>query len=686
MQSILYVDYYFLNLYPEKSFVNPIFTAFFKNCKNMKNLLLLSTFLLTTATALAQLTVKPNGLADSYVYVKDQVLYVTSDVNLTRNGTSNDQEASIYLRDNGQLIQGGTAPLNTGDGQLSVQQNTPVTNSWAYYYWCSPIGNPGNVGSPNPTGNRSFGVNFLYEAQPSISDIAAKQAATLGGRDGFTSPELTISTRWLYTFTSPGTEREGNYARMNGGNNAPPGFGFIMKGVNEGVAGATTGSNHDQLYEFRGRPNSGTFIIPVAAPTGVPVEPQMTLAGNPYPSALDLNKLFYDSDNNELGTFWYYDEDRTVYSHYYTDKPFGYGVYTVGPDDPTGIAGENGLYAAAPFNIYTSGGGNTGTTGTGSGTPIADGNKRYAPIGQGIMFVGDADGDVLIKNEHRVFFKEGDPGSIFQRPNGGNSQFSTNTNNALDPDATQTVIEAADKRTPLVRIWSVFDNAVTRDLVIAFYDQATDGYDRGLDGKSAQDLKTDAYFLIGNDDNRLPYVINGVKFDMDKQIPIGFKLNKATNIQLLVKEEIKKPYRYVYLYDSQENTYRNLSPAVMQAAPLNLQAGTYNNRFYIVFKNPNIKREAPVAEMERNAEVLENVDFFQNNPQQQLEISNPEGYTLKSASVYDMNGKLVISENNLGDNTKYSFYTGNLSDGVYLVKLMTTDNISLDYRAIVHNK
>ena len=51
-----------------------------------------------------------------------------------------------------------------------------------------------------------------------------------------------------------------------------------------------------------------------------------------------------------------------------------------------------------------------------------------------------------------------------------------------------------------------------------------------------------------------------------------------------------------------------------------------------------------------------------------------------------MNGKLVIQEKNLGDQSKYSFYTGNLSDGVYLVKLMTEDDIAIDYKAIVHNK
>ncbi len=221
-------------------------------------------------------------------------------------------------------------------------------------------------------------------------------------------------------------------------------------------------------------------------------------------------------------------------------------------------------------------------------------------------------------------------------------------------------------------------------MVIAFYDQATDGYDRGLDGLSAQDLKTDAYFPIGDDNNRKPYVINGIKYALNKQVPISFKLKTQTKFDVKVVEEIKKPYTDAYIFDSQENTYKKITGG--PSAVYNLPAGTYNNRFFVVFRNPNIKKDAPKTELETRAVVLENVSFFQNNPQQQLEVSNPEGYTIKSAEVYDMSGKLVISESNLGDNNKYSFYTGNLSDGVYLVKLMTADDIAIDYKAIVHNQ
>ena len=512
-------------------------------------------------------------------------------------------------------------------------------------------------------------MQHLYEPQPGVSSTAAQQAATTTGRDGTTSP-MTISTRWLYTHRFPGTEAQGNYQRMNGNNAAPAGYGFIMKGIGP----IQTPTQLDQTYDFRGRPNSGTFTIPVD-------DQLMTLAGNPYPSALDLNELFYDSENTALDTFWYYDEDRTVASHYYSQKPFGYGVYTVGSEDTDGdpYNGNNlGVYTAAPFYYYNSGGGTYGNP-TNS-NPVLQG-KRFAPIGQGIMFVGNANGDVKIKNEHRLFFKEGAQ-SIFQRPEGDtDSQLNIPNDTGLST-AAETARE--NNRTPIMRIWSIFDEAVTRDMVIAFYDQATDGYDRGLDGLSAQDLKTDAYFPIGDDNNRKPYVINGIKFDQNKQVPISFKVQNQSKLDIKVVEEVKKPYTNAYIFDRVENTYQQITGGM--SATFNLPTGTYDNRFFIVFRSPYVKRDIPQTELNEKLIVTENVTFFQNNPLQQLEISNPEGYAIKSALVYDMNGKLVIQEKNLGDQSKYSFYTGNLSDGVYLVKLMTEDDIAIDYKAIVHNK
>src|SRR5690606_1446040 len=115
---------------------------------------------------------------------------------------------------------------------------------------------------------------------------------------------------------------------------------------------------------------------------------------------------------------------------------------------------------------------------------------------------------------------------------------------------------------------------------------------------------------------------------------------------------------------------------------LDLGADTYNDRFFIVFeKLDNIPWKGEDVETFKSQ-----VNIFQNNQQQQLEIRNPERHEIKALSVYDMSGKEVIRKSNLGSSTNHSFYTGNLSDGVYLIKLITVDDIPVDYKAVIYNR
>ena len=157
----------------------------------------------------SQLYVKPNGTTDSYVYVKDEVLFVEKDVHLVLNPNNTSTKASIYLRDGAQLIQGSSASNNNGNGQLSVYQNAPDSDRWTYNFWSSPVGNPSGA-----AGNTNFGMFRIYDVQGlTDSDVTLRTT----GRDGSkienlngTAGNLTISSRWLYAHLR-GTETEGNY-------------------------------------------------------------------------------------------------------------------------------------------------------------------------------------------------------------------------------------------------------------------------------------------------------------------------------------------------------------------------------------------------------------------------------------------------------------------------------------------
>ncbi|MFT4670194.1 MAG: hypothetical protein ACI9M9_002517, partial [Flavobacteriaceae bacterium] len=119
----------------------------------MKNLLSPIAALLFTVSSVAQLYVKPNGSEASYMYVKDEVLFVEDDINLAAN-PSGATEASIYFRDGAQLVQGTGTTDSSGDGYISILQNNTDSDAYDYAYWGSPVGDQTIAG----TGNKNFGA------------------------------------------------------------------------------------------------------------------------------------------------------------------------------------------------------------------------------------------------------------------------------------------------------------------------------------------------------------------------------------------------------------------------------------------------------------------------------------------------------------------------------------------------
>ncbi len=200
----------------------------------------------------------------------------------------------------------------------------------------------------------------------------------------------------------------------------------------------------------------------------------------------------------------------------------------------------------------------------------------------------------------------------------------------------------------------------------------------------------EAYFPVdvyGNEHLVDEFVIQTVPYEEEKRVPYALKLDQQTDIIVQVVEKIKLS-DVVYLYDSLLDSYTQISGNA--TASLSLPAGHYTDRFFIVFK-PAQGVITPPTSFDANRdqeieEVLGNVDFFQNNRAAQLEIMNPEGYEIEYAHMFDMTGKLVATRTDIGSSRNYTISTATLADGVYLIKLVTSNNVSIDYKAIVTNK
>lgn len=586
-------------------------------------------FLLTafvTFQSFSQLYVSSN----SYVYNKGTVVFVNQGIILQADG-------NVFLRNEGQLLQGTTATsTNQGEGEVSIFQEG-TSDNYDYNYWSSPVGN-----SSSSIGNEPFGITMLSKPI-SLTSSTPAIILPMNNQNGVANP-LSISQRWIYKFLSSSTYSQ--WFQVGSTSTILAGEGFTMKGTSgtdvadiesNGVLN-NPGGNGAQRYDFRGKPNDGN--ISVGVDTG-----KFTLTGNPYPSALHVNEFLLDISNAACtGIAYYWEQDKSVNSHVLLAYRGGYGTYS-----PMGILPTDfGIYVPAYFNSYNI----DGTLNTAGLTTSLDIQRKYAPVGQGFMVRGASNGSVLLKNIHREYYKESELYSQFER--------SVTTSSPVD----------GMNSLSYLRLNTIIDNANTKQLALAFATQATDGVDRGIDALSpvSNNLPNDVYFFLDND----KYVIQGVSFDIAKRIPIGVKAAGNTNFKFYIPETVNfDENQMVYLYDSQDGIYHDIKNSNYE---ITLPAGIYNNRFELTFQGD---------QLENSGNIKNDFVIVQNNTTEMLTVSNPNLLNVRSVTLYDLTGKQIFEKQKLATQEIYQFSTNGLSEAVYLVELLTADNRKISQKIII---
>jgi hypothetical protein len=595
-----------------------------------KSLLLILVVCCSTNWLQAQLYVG----GTSYVFVKNEVLFVNQDVDIQNNGF-------LYLRNEAQLIQGTTGTsTNKGLGRLSVFQEG-TSDNFDYNYWCSPVGNASAA-----VGNENFGITQFHVP---TSATATNAANIVTGYDGASSAaSLSIASYWIWRFLSGVNYSE--WVQTAAASTIAAGQGFTMKGTagtDPITVGEATANNPGgaQRYDFRGKPNDGTITVSVGLD-------KLSLTGNPYPSALHVNAFLLDPSNTDCtGIAYYWEHNKTVNSHVLVNYQGGYGTFSPIGTGPT----TYGVYVPATFNSYNNDG-SLNVVGASSGLAI---QRKYAPIGQGFMIKGKATGapvSVSLKNTHRSYYKEADVYSQFERRFNNEEQLKSENN--------------AGDQLPEIRLNTMMNNQFTKQLALVFLPSATDGVDRGIDALSPADdsLPYDVYFALDND----KYVIQGTNFDPNKRIPLGIKTSNSTSFSfdasLVSHFDAAQP---IYIYDAADASYHNIKNSPYT---VNVPAGTYNNRFELTFMS-NLGSN-PV-----NAAT--NIVISHQMGSHTLEVANPSAVALASISLYDLAGKQLLYQKQMGNAQSYQFSTANLAQGMYIAKLITGENEQIVQKILV---
>lgn len=607
----------------------------------------------------AQLSVN----SGSFLYVNDQYVTVTQNVNLASN-------ANIYLRNEAQLIQKTTASsTNTGLGTLSAFQEG-TSNNFGYNYWCSPVGEPSAT-----AGNSNFGVSLLKRPTGLITFSPTGQTTTTSSNGTTTNSLLTISSRWIYTLTTANQYSSWNF--IGPASSIGVGQGFTMKGVsgadNTTVLGVENNPGNNQRYDFRGKPNDGTILIPVgnsvAGGTGYT---ESTLTGNPYPSAINLNLFLLENSGFSVdyssgvvtpsgspiinGNAYFWEHQKPGTSHVLSNYVGGYGIYV-----PNNVnAFSPGTYTSATWDTFN-GDGSPNTIGGSSGVNY---QRMFSPVGQGFVIKGAvAIGTAEMKNSYRIFRKEGVANNSQFERNATNDDSDSNTNWDDIPNLTGTDYTQFSKlEVPQIRIQTILNNQFTREVVLAFNPNSNDGLDVAFDAPTQEiNLPTDVFFPLSPDNQ---FVISTLPFDINKRIPFALKAENQSSFRVYVGNTINfDQAENIFLFDSETNIYHDIKNSYVD---VNLTAGgTTSNRFEITFLDETLSLNPIKAN-----QILVN----HNNMNELLLISNPNLMDLKSATLFDITGKLIFTKEKLGAKENYSFSTSGLSESIYIVKLLTNDN------------
>lgn len=575
--------------------------------------------------SLAQLTVRN----DAFIFASDIEVYVEDDVNLT------EANSTFYLRNEAQLLQGSGNTGNSGVGKLSVYQEGTV-NQYAYNYWASPVGNV----DANSTGNRAFTPNKnIYDVADLTNSNLAGYSTT--GYNGTSSP-LNIEDYWIWKY-NPGTDYA-DWIFVGESGTVDAGYGFTMKGTDAG----------NQQYDFRGKPNEGE--ISVAVLTG-----QETLIGNPYPSALDAVAFIHDPANTgflDSASLYFWEQDQSIASHNLTSYSGGYASFTIN------AAGDVRSFTPATFKTYNG----DGTVNT-IGSPSTSGKEvyRYIPIGQGFMVKGNANGNLLISDSHRTYYRESGANSEFFRTAQQNES-ATNQNGQSTTNGSD-VLPSDYKR---FRLNIDFNETYTRQLLQNFHDTATPNEDYGLESNMYSTLNSDAYWP----QNSRKLVTQANAYDLDLAIPVVLNLNNQQLIRFRIFDvqnfDNNQP---IYIHDKVNDTYVNLQS---QNFEINLPAGNYTDRFEVVFVEANTLSTDEFAE--------NNFNVIQNNNTSELVVLNPKKLDIENIKLYDVSGKIIFNKIVKNNNERLSYSTKNLSDGVYLVQTTLSNSNTTTKKVIVANK
>ena len=529
-------------------------------------------------------------------------------------------DGKIDLVGKSQLVQTLNSDLDVTSAGSIERDQQGQSSLYNYNYWSSPV-SPINI----TANNTNYTVNGMLKDGTTTTP---QNINWIGGYNGAATTPISIARYWLFKFDNYGNAYA-NWSQITENGALRVGQAFTMKGT-----GAASGT---QNYTFTGKPNSGSIATNTISAN------QLLLLGNPYPSALDAAAFITDNANSIDGTLYFWEHYATNNTHDLRDYQGGYAERNL----------TGGVAPVAPALI----------SGLGSSTKIP---RQFIPSGQGFFVNGKtgSTGTVTFNNGQRGFHKEDEVGvsnNMFKpAPDTKKSKSWDNNNN--DPVAKEEYMK--------IRLGFNSHNKYHREVLLGFMNEkATSGMDYGYEGYHFDNFPNDMYFLNGK--NKL--VIQGEGFfNEDASYPIGVKTDALGMVSFSIDElENFDKNQKIYIYDKVTDTHHTLKNKLFE---IELPAGTFNDRFYLRFKNKKDKHNDKTVtdKIDITSDGAIQVSFTNSNRILTIINNDPET-TVSKVFLYNILGQ-IISKWDTANKTQTNIQIPiqNINSGIYIAKLQTS--------------
>jgi len=217
---------------------------------------------------------------------------------------------------------------------------------------------------------------------------------------------------------------------------------------------------------------------------------------------------------------------------------------------------------------------------------------------------------------------------------------------------------------------SVSGPAISRTLDLSFSELTSEAFDEGFDTKNLNFLADDLNLLLDGE----YYTTQAYSpLNEEKIVDLAFQASGSYNYSIQVTNMDNMGYQGVEIRDNLYGITFDLSYG--DIFEFSSESGYFPNRFDITFK--------VTTTLSQNNFDLENLDVRYVNGTRTIAVSNPNNIDLKSIEAYNITGQKVYNNNASVNDSTINYQVGNLTAGVYVIRLTTVSDASLTKKVFI---